>query len=285
MTITGKPRKKRTDSRNPSAERKTKTLRQILAKSRTFLTWLRSRSGEQMDAFLIMGNKLEEKDRKFLMKKADGTIGAGEDLLLRLAELEQENRYLKSISLNDDLTGLYNKRFFSIQLDVEMARTKRTGQPCCLIMIDFDNFKAINDFWGHMEGDRFLVLMSARIREKLRPTDFVCRYGGDEFAVIMPATGLSDAAGIARRVQEFVALIRWKGQLPVSASIGIAEYDPDSNVTSEEFFKQADIELYRAKRGGKNRISHFEMPDVSVTRAEAVRWDEKEALLKIPRGD
>lgn len=232
-----------------------------------------------------MGNKLEEKERKFLMKKADGTLGTGEDLLLRLAELEQENRYLKSISLNDDLTGLYNKRFFSIQLDVEMARTKRTGQPCCLMMMDFDNFKAINDLLGHLEGDRFLVRMSDQIREKLRPTDFVCRYGGDEFAVIMPATGLSDAVGIARRVQEFISLVRWKGQIPVSASIGIAEYDPDSHVTSEEFFKQADIELYRAKRGGKNRISHFEMPDVNIARAEAVRRDEKEALLKIPRDD
>lgn len=281
----GKPRKKRTDGMKPSAERKIRTIRQILTKNRTSLTWLRSHSGEQAEAFLIMGNKLEEKERKFLMKKADGTLGTGEDLLLRLAELEQENRYLKSISLNDDLTGLYNKRFFSIQLDVEMARTKRTGQPCCLMMMDFDNFKAINDLLGHLEGDRFLVRMSDQIREKLRPTDFVCRYGGDEFAVIMPATGLSDAVGIARRVQEFISLVRWKGQIPVSASIGIAEYDPDSHVTSEEFFKQADIELYRAKRGGKNRISHFEMPDVNIARAEAVRRDEKEALLKIPRDD
>jgi diguanylate cyclase (GGDEF)-like protein len=121
-------------------------------------------------------------------------------------------------------------------------------------MIDFDNFKDINDRLGHDEGDRFLTQMGGLIREKLRPTDFVCRYGGDEFAVIMPATSLLDGIGIARRLREFTAHFTWKMAVRVSASFGLAAIEPASPADAEEFFKQADSDLYRAK-SRQNRIS------------------------------
>ncbi len=238
-----------------------------------------------MEAFVILAEGLTPKDRDFLAASAHLVLDPGKDLLSRIAELERENRQLKSLSLSDDLTGLYNKRFFSIQLEIEMARARRTGQPCCLMMVDFDNFKDINDRLGHDEGDKFLIQMGGLIREKLRPTDFVCRYGGDEFAVIMPATSLLDGIGIAKRLREFTAHFTWKMAVHVSASIGLAVFEPSDPANAEEFFKQADSELYRAKKTGKNRICHPAQDVKQVRQREAVARDEREALFRLEAGN
>ena len=177
---------RKTEKQGKSTSRRRKQHRRlldILGETRTLKAWLRAGKGSPTEAFVILAQGLSAKDREFLSATADLVVDPGEDLVGRLAALERENRQLKSLSLSDDLTGLYNKRFFSIQLEIEMARAQRTGLPCSLMMIDFDNFKEINDRLGHDEGDRFLIQMGGLIREKLRPTDFVCRYGGDEFAV------------------------------------------------------------------------------------------------------
>ncbi|HET6489666.1 MAG TPA: GGDEF domain-containing protein [Syntrophales bacterium] len=245
---------------------------------------MRAGNGSRIEAFVILGQGLPAKDREFLSDKADVVVDPAEDLLGRLVALERENRQLRSLSLSDDLTGLYNKRFFSIQLEIEMARAQRTGQPCCLLMIDFDNFKEINDRLGHDEGDRFLIQMGGLIREKLRPTDFVCRYGGDEFAVIMPATSLLDGIGIAKRLQEFTAHFTWKMALRVSASFGMAAFEPSNPLNAEEFFKQADNELYKAKKAGKNRISHPAHVSAQVRQRDAVARNEREALFSLDTG-
>jgi hypothetical protein len=179
--------KKQAISKSPGTKRR-RSLNTILGENHTLKAWLRSGNGPPAEAFVILAEGLSSKDREFLASTADLVVDPGEDFVGRIAALERENRQLKSLSLSDDLTGLYNKRFFSIQLEIEMARSRRTGLACSLMIIDFDNFKEINDRLGHDEGDRFLIQMGGLIREKLRPTDFVCRYGGDEFAVIMPAT-------------------------------------------------------------------------------------------------
>jgi diguanylate cyclase (GGDEF)-like protein len=256
----------------------------ILGENCTLKAWLRDGKGCRTEAFVILAQGLSAKDREFLAGTADLVVDPAEDLLERLAALERENRQLKSLSLSDDLTGLYNKRFFTIQLEIEMARAQRTGQPCCLMMIDFDNFKEINDRLGHDEGDRFLIQMGGLIREKLRPTDFVCRYGGDEFAVIMPATALLDGIGIARRLQEFTAHFTWKMAIRVSASFGMAAFEPSNPLNAEEFFKQADSELYRAKKAGKNCISYPARASTQARQRDAVARDEREALFSIDTG-
>jgi diguanylate cyclase (GGDEF)-like protein len=256
----------------------------ILGENHTLKAWLRDGKGCRTEAFVILAQGLSAKDREFLAGTADLVVDPAEDLLERLAALERENRQLKSLSLSDDLTGLYNKRFFTIQLEIEMARAQRTGQPCCLMMIDFDNFKEINDRLGHDEGDRFLIQMGGLIREKLRPTDFVCRYGGDEFAVIMPATALLDGIGIARRLQEFTAHFTWKMAIRVSASFGMAAFEPSNPLNAEEFFKQADSELYRAKKAGKNCISYPARASTQARQRDAVARDEREALFGIDTG-
>lgn len=270
--------KKKTKSRH-SEQKAPRTLSAVLRENRAFKAWLRPGKGARTEAFVILAEGLSPKDREFLAGTADLVVDPADDLPARLARLSRENRQLKSLSLSDDLTGLYNKRFFTIQLEIEMARSRRTGQPCCLMMIDFDNFKDINDRLGHDEGDRFLTQMGGLIREKLRPTDFVCRYGGDEFAVIMPATSLLDGIGIARRLREFTAHFTWKMAVRVSASFGLAVFEPSSPAGAEEFFKQADSELYRAKKAGKNRICHPAQALAQVRQRQSVGREEREALF------
>ena len=256
-----------------------RSLADILGQRQTLKAWLRPGEGARTEAFIILAEGLSPEDREFLAGAADLVVDPSEELPGRLARLARENRQLKSLSLSDDLTGLYNRRFFSLQLEIEMARSRRTGQPCCLMMIDFDNFKDINDRLGHDEGDRFLTQVGGLIREKLRPTDFVCRYGGDEFAVIMPATCLPDGAGIAARLREFTAHFTWKMAVRVSASFGLAVFEPPSPIDAEEFFKQADSQLYRAKQTGKNRICHPALSPAQARRRQPVDRDEREALF------
>lgn len=186
-------------------------------------------------------------------------IFATDELLRRLEEIERENNHLKSLLLTDELTGLYNRRFFYIQLEVETARTRRTGQPCTLMIMDLDDFKLVNDTLGHDGGDRLLVQLGGIIWQNLRPTDFACRLSGDEFAVIMPTSSLDDGFSVAQRIRMAMAQ---PAALPpaalgkgLSASVGLATYEPLSDMSVDDFFKQADTEMYQAKKSGKGRIA------------------------------
>ncbi len=202
-----------------------------------------------------------------------------DELAKKIAKLEQENEYLKSLSLTDGLTGLYNYRFFAKQLEIEIGRTERTGQICSLMMIDLDNFKLLNDTYGHDEGNKFLVKTGEVMQENMRPTDILCRYAGDEFAVIMPATHLFDALRIGERLRESLGEIRWKLDTVCTASVGLAEYDPDSARGVSEFVNLADRALYRAKKGGKNSIC-YEGTLPEIAEVSPVSQKEKEALLR-----
>lgn len=201
-----------------------------------------------------------------------------DDLLQRMVKLEKENRHLKSLSVTDELTGLYNKRFFNRQLTVEIARAQRTGEPFCLIFIDLDNFKMVNDTLGHPKGDEFLVKTCRQINAKIRPTDFACRFGGDEFAVILPATSLRDGIKIAQRWHELILQVAAGMRLPVSSSIGVDEFNASSKLSAQEFLRQVDQLLYQAKKTGKGKIVH---PDIEIPDSKAVTWAEKEILYHI----
>lgn len=205
-----------------------------------------------------------------------------EELLKRSEEIERDNHRLKSLLLTDELTGLYNKRFFYIQLEVETARTRRTGQPCTLIMMDIDHFKSVNDTLGHDAGDRLLAQLGGILWQNLRPIDFACRFDGDEFAIIMPTANLADGIGVAKRIQAsmvpLVSPLQHHIDQRLSASFGLAAYEPSSSLSVDELFKQADKELSEAKKAGKNRISCG-----GVLRAEkvAVSEAEKNALSQL----
>ena len=262
-----------------STARQPSTISHILKKHRTTTAWLNLSGARKPEAFILLADDLSDSERDAMLQVTDIALDVHGDLIKRLAEVEKENKHLRSLSLTDALTGLYNYRFFYKQLEIEMARTRRTGHSCSLMMIDLDNFKLLNDTWGHVEGNNFLVEVASTVGQNVRPTDILCRYGGDEFAVIMPATGLFDAMRIGQRLRECLSAIPWKLDHAVSASIGLAEYLPDSEGDASAFIDMADRALYKAKKTGKNRIC-FEAPPERRVETEAVSQSEREILLK-----
>jgi diguanylate cyclase (GGDEF)-like protein len=161
----------------------------------------------------------------------------------------------------DGLTGLVNHRTFYEILEKELWRLRRYGGQISLIMVDVDNLKRINDAYGHRAGDKVIRDISKRIKECIRQIDTAARYGGDEFAVILLNSSLSDAAVVAQRMVDAVAKspTNWnKEQIPLSISVGLGRYDPDT--TPEDITSRSDQALYVAKQAGKNTVRIFE-PD------------------------
>jgi diguanylate cyclase (GGDEF)-like protein len=162
-------------------------------------------------------------------------------------------------AVTDELTGLSNARFFRELIGKESARAERFGHELALIMIDIDDFKQINDTYGHLQGDKVLRMVGRVLQFESRGVDEPARYGGEEFAVALPETGLEGALDLAERVRariESEQVPRAGGGHPVSvtASIGVASM-PGSSDRGEKLITAADAALYEAKRGGKNRVA------------------------------
>ncbi|MCK4387293.1 MAG: diguanylate cyclase [Dehalococcoidia bacterium] len=152
----------------------------------------------------------------------------------------------------DELTGLFNRRHFEERLKEEIARHSRHGNVFSLLMLDLDFFKAYNDMYGHPSGDRLLNQMGEIINSSIRDADQAFRYGGDEFAVILPQTDIKDAYLVAERVRECIAAEMEAKQVAVTCSIGLASY-PSDGVMSGELVNTSDTALYYAKNTGGNR--------------------------------
>lgn len=159
----------------------------------------------------------------------------------------QEARYLADL---DALTGLHNYRYFHDTLEREIARAHRYERRLALVVFDIDDFKAVNDRIGHLAGDSVLAEAAQRVRSVVRGADIACRVGGDEFAVILPESTVSDAESLYRRLQS--AMNNWRsGDEHLRLSAGIAELEPEDDATT--FFKRADAALYQAKNKGKGQ--------------------------------
>ncbi len=159
----------------------------------------------------------------------------------------------------DGLTGFVNHKTFYEVLEKELWRSRRYGGQISLIMVDIDNLKKINDTYGHRAGDKVIREISRRIRECIRQIDTAARYGGDEFAIILPNTPLRDATVAAERMVNTVSSssISWEDEdLPLSISVGLGQYDADS--TPEDITSRSDQALYVAKQAGKNTVRIFE---------------------------
>jgi diguanylate cyclase (GGDEF)-like protein len=159
----------------------------------------------------------------------------------------------------DGLTGLVNHKTFYEILEKELWRSRRYGGRISLIMVDVDNLKNVNDVYGHRAGDKALREISKRIKECIRQIDTAARYGGDEFAVILLNTSLSDATVVAQRMVDAVANspATWnKEQIALSISVGLGKYDADS--APEDITSRSDQALYTAKQAGKNTVRIFE---------------------------
>jgi len=155
----------------------------------------------------------------------------------------------------DGLTGAHNKRFFHEALEREVSRSKRYGRILSLILFDIDHFKKVNDTSGHIAGDAVLRQLAALVRVNIRREDIFSRVGGEEFAIIVPETGVTEAAAVANKIRILVenAEISFDTiTIPVTISLGVASLE--ANDTAEVLYAKADALLYRAKQMGRNRV-------------------------------
>ncbi|MBA1145829.1 diguanylate cyclase [Ectothiorhodospiraceae bacterium WFHF3C12] len=176
--------------------------------------------------------------------------------LIRSVTIRAERaRTLRSFMVTDNLTGLLNHSRIKEQLEIEVARTARNGSVVSFVMLDIDRFKAVNDTYGHPVGDRVIKTLARVLRQRLRTTDFIGRYGGEEFAVILPDTPPADAARVIDGIRKTFGSIRHfsHGQVfSVSFSAGIAAVPPVQDVLN--LAGRADAALYAAKRAGRDRV-------------------------------
>jgi diguanylate cyclase (GGDEF)-like protein len=193
------------------------------------------------------------------------------NLLVVLSErVRSDNEYIASSlgvlrqaernAHTDALTGLGNRHWMRTMFEREVTRTMHANKALCLMMIDVDNFKLFNDRYGHVAGDRVLVAVAEALREYLRPTDLVARFGGDEFAVLLPDLQLKQARQTAERIRQQVAGLSPSSlATAVTISIGLASRTTDDDVAT--LVQRADEAMYDAKQGGRNRVAVAEKSD------------------------
>jgi diguanylate cyclase (GGDEF)-like protein len=176
-------------------------------------------------------------------------------------ELETTNARLKETSFKDDVTGLYNRRFFTIRLEEEISRHRRFNHPVSVVLLDLDGFKQVNDEFGHAMGDETLRDVAQMLMRHSRGINVVSRYGGDEFVVLLVETSKTGACLYADRIREVIAKHPFPHGKPVTASLGVASLPDDDVASADDLFRLADAALYAAKRAGKNQVAATDSTD------------------------
>jgi diguanylate cyclase (GGDEF)-like protein len=184
--------------------------------------------------------------------------------LVRQAETAIENTFLYEeatrLSITDGLTGLWNRRLFDLRINEELQRAIRFQEPFGLLLVDLDHFKEVNDRYGHQAGDAVLVELAQRLTDATREVDVVTRFGGEEFALILPKTPVGGTMRLAAKVREVVAaepFVAGDESIAVTVSVGAAAY-PDHGLSSPDLLAAADAALYRAKANGRDRVEEAE---------------------------
>ena len=224
--------------------------------------------------------KIERRGRSYTVNDLDSTNGTyvndelvtdyqlrrgdqvkvGDTILKFLSGSDMEAQYHETIykmTIVDGLTGVNNKRYLLESLEREIPRGRRHQRPLTLVMFDIDHFKSINDSYGHLAGDYVLKELAQLVKSRLRPDDILGRYGGEEFAVILPETNASGGTHIAEELRQLVGTHPFtfeRERIQVTVSMGVAQLEDDW--TLNDFIKQADERLYAAKRGGRNRVCY-----------------------------
>jgi len=186
-------------------------------------------------------------------------------------ELDLTNTRLKEFSFKDEVTGLYNRRFFSIRLEEEVSRYRRFNHAVTVVLLDLDDFKVVNDELGHGAGDETLRALAEILLRHSRGINVICRFGGDEFAVLLVETSKAAARLYADRICHVLATYPFAHGRRVTASIGIASLPEDVAPAADDLIRAADEALYAAKRAGKNRVSIYEDAGAPLAQSEVTR--------------
>jgi len=236
-----------------------------------FLRMLRSRE-ELQDVPVIMLTGREDPEAKvrgleqgasdYVTKPFDrGELLARVKVQLKIKSLQDKlkksNQLLRDLSHTDPLTGLDNRRSMMDMLDRELERSQRLDTPLSLVMLDVDFFKKVNDNFGHQQGDEILKALAGQLRQALRQYDMAARFGGEEFALILPGIGLDGAVKVAERLRRQVEATRIETATrptSITVSLGVACHPGPHIHTVDDLIREADAALYSAKRNGRNRI-------------------------------
>ena len=185
-------------------------------------------------------------------------IRAGRRIVELQDQLRSANEKLLQLSRTDSLTGLLNRRAFYEVMDGEIARSERQNMPLSIVMLDLDHFKRINDSMGHLAGDAVLKEFSGRISTAVRHYDVLCRYGGEEFLVLLPGSEIASAVKTAERFREIIAGTPFEAinrKINVTSSLGVAQHREGEN--ADVLVDRADSALYKAKQKGRNRVEIY----------------------------
>lgn len=212
-------------------------------------------------SFNRMSIKLKEQ-REVLLKQIALLEAQKQEIAAQNEELAEANARLELIATTDQLTGAYNRRYILREIEQELAISIRHGLPLSIIMIDIDHFKNVNDTHGHQVGDEVLKELVQVLSSTIRTSDLLGRYGGEEFIVIAPLTGLQETLILAERLRETTS--KWPfettyGFLKLTISLGVATYDGKTEASPssllDHLLAQADSEMYKAKAMGRNQVS------------------------------
>jgi len=171
--------------------------------------------------------------------------------------LRAVNRRLAELSMTDPLTSLYNRRYLMERFEEEVERARRYAYPVACCMVDIDDFKYVNDTYGHLQGDQVLQQLAMIMKNSNRVVDILARFGGEEFLMILPQTNLGGAETVAERLRQMTqdaSLVPSDPNFRITVSIGASEFSADMTDAKADMLKQADDALFEAKRQGKNRV-------------------------------
>lgn len=180
-----------------------------------------------------------------------------DEIISQKQSLEMLNTLLKAQSMTDDTTGLFNHRHLMEEIEKELTRARRYKRFLSGMMVDIDNFKEINDYYGHLTGDSVLREVAELLKKSLRKVDIVGRYGGDEFLIILPETNGDVALAVAQRIQKDIQQHRFRTMrdyITVSVSIGVVHFSDSKDFDKTAFVEKLDEAMYKAKSLGKDRI-------------------------------
>lgn len=227
-------------------------------KSEDSIDYLRTKMLESFSNFVdTFGEKTEsKKGRLDTIAKEYGTVNNElDDYKKQVAKLQNDLNKYKTESVTDHMTGLYNRKYMDLKLGEEIDRFNRTKTPFCVVLIDIDHFKSVNDNYGHPIGDQVLKHLAKLMKESIRKTDFAFRYGGEEFMMLLSNVDVRNATHVSDQIRKKLETTNFsmKGtSFNVTASFGIALFDKKD--TQETIIKRADENLYKAKQTGRNKI-------------------------------